>query len=275
MPLRPIVNKLEDVEEAQRGLYEPEMDSENKPTGRHIVSIVKEGGYELRNTTNLLNALAAEREQNKNLNSQLTKFEGIEPEKVTALTNELEQLKAANPDNKKIEELVEERVEPYKAEISRQLESYKSEAAKQLEEKDKVIAHRETQLRKNLVSDYANKVAGVVAISPALIAPHLERQLKADLDGDTARTVIIDDSGNPRLSSKDIQSPMTEAEWVDEIRKNPEFAPLIKGEGNPGTGSPQPNSKPNFNGAPAFSEAKSLDDKVAAIEARQAARGGG
>lgn len=275
MPLRPIVTQLDEVEEAHRSLYEPEMDSDGKPTGNHIVSIVKEGGYELRNTTSLLSALAAEREQNKTLNSQLHKFDGIDPDNVAALTNELAQLKESNPDNKKIEELVEERVEPYKAEISRQLESYKSEAAKQLEDKDAIIARREKQLRQNLVSDYANKVAAQVSISPSLIAPHLERQLKADLDGDSARTVIIDASGNPRLSSKDINSPMTESEWVDEIKKNPEFAPLIKGEGNPGTGSPQPSSKPNFNGVPEFSKAKSLDDKVKAIEAKQAARGGG
>lgn len=275
MPLKPKVSKLEDVQEQYRDLYEPEMGSDGQPTGEYIVSIAKENGFELANTTGLMNALSAEREQNKQFKSQLSQFEGVDPAKFRSLQEENEQLKALNPNEQEVDKLVEQRIEPYKAEIGRQLETYKSEASKQLEDREGTIGRLKSQLEKTLVTDLAIKVASQISSAPNLLAPHLEKHIRADLEGDTARSVIVDANGNPRLSSKDINSPMTETEWVEEIKKNPDFAPLIKAEGKPGTNSPQPTNGNPSPGAIKFSEAKTPDQKLEAIRARVAAKGGG
>lgn len=274
MPLKPKVSKLEEVEEKYRELYEPEMGSDGQATGHYIVSIVKEGGYELANTQGLMNALSAEREQNKQYKTQLAQFEGVDPAKFRSLQDENEQLKAANPNEQEIEKLVEQRVEPYKVEIGRQLETFKTEASKQLEDRETANSKLKSQLQKTLVTDFAMKVASQVSANPALLAPLLERNIRADFEGDVARSVIVDANGNPRLSSKDINSPMSEMEWAEEIKKNPEFAPLIKTEGKPGTGSPQPTNGKLPDGAIKFSDAKTPKEKTEAIRARMAAKGG-
>ncbi len=275
MPLKPVIKKLDDVEEAHRSLYEPETDNDGKPTGSYIVSISKENGYELHNSEKLMGALNGEREANRTLKSQLSKFEGVDPDKFTAMTAELEQLKSTSSSNKKVEELVEERIEPYKAEIAKQLDVYKAEATAQIEERENKIKLREEQLHKHLVSDYAMRVASDVSTSPSLMVNELSKQLRADLDGDTARVVILDENGNPRFSKEDLNKPISEAEWISGIKSNPEFAPIIKSESKPGTNSPQTGNRSPMNGAIQFSEAKTMEDKKAAIEAKIAARGGG
>lgn len=274
MPLKPIVQKLDDVDEKHRDLYAPETDAEGNSTGNFIVSIAAENGYELRNTDALLNALNSERENNKQLKGQLSHFDGVDPAKYKSSLDELEKLRASNPNKQKVDEMVEERITPYKEEINRQLESYKGEATKQLDEKDQTINRLNGQLEKTLVNDFAMSIANKVSSSPGLLAPHLTKFVKADLEGDVARSVIVDANGNPRFSREDINKPMSETEWVEEIKKNPDFAPLIKSEGKPGTGSPQPNGGTPHPGAMKYSDAKTPQQKVEILRQRLQAKGG-
>lgn len=275
MPLKPVISKLEDVEENIRSLYEPELDKEGKSTGKFIVSIAKEGGYELHNSEALLNALQSERGTVSELQSQLKSFDGVDPKQYQSLAHELEQLKKSNPKEQEIEELVNQRVEPLKAEITNQLEVYKSEASQKLEEKDSAISSYETQLTKLLVSDKAISIASSISDSPDLLAPHIERHLKADLSEGKASTVFVDSSGNRRISKIDIHKHMDEEEFIADFKKNKQYAPLIRSEVKPGSGPTNPNNPNPSIGSVKFSEAKSMEDKKAAIGQRVANGGGG
>lgn len=108
----------------------------------------------------------------------------------------------------------------------------------------KVIAAREegkaevTKLRgmlENLLVDSeARNLANEISISPSLLTPIIKARLRAELDGDTPITRVLDANGKP--------SAMNIAELKQELVANKEFAAIIKGSNGSGGGAGGNNS---------------------------------
>lgn len=265
--LKSVVETIEQVDEKFRDVYVPEKGPEDKETGRYILAVEPYAGYELANTTNLRKALDTERGDAKRYKSELTKYEGIDPTIYKSTVEELQALKDADPANEEhINDLVAKRTESAQQNFAKQIESYKAEAAKREEMSATERAQLKSILNKSLVSEKAYQLAKDISISPELMAPHIEPYLKLSIEGDRASVLVVDENGNPR-AGKDFSTPMTTQELIEEISKNPRFAPLVKGSETSGAGGAQP--RQDFGaGAKKYDPKASLAERAAAIAAR-------
>jgi hypothetical protein len=127
--------------------------------------------------------------------------------------------------------------DPNRAKDMKTLEdSYKNKIADDKKASDKTIQRLTEQLQKSLVADQALKIAAELAGDNAeVLVPHIEKRLKADLEGDTPITRVIDAKGQLSALSFD----ELKKEFVD----NAKFSGIIiaskghGGAGDKGTGT--------------------------------------
>lgn len=267
MPLKALVDNLDNVEENHKDLYVPETGADEQETGRFVLAVESVGGVELRNTANLMKALETERGEAKKYKSELSRFDGLDPDIYKSLQEENEQLKAEDPNREeKINELAESRVESVKREANKRYESLKTEAIKNEEllkaDRDRLKAGLESIL----VKERALQIAGKISDSPHLLAKHIEGFIQADVDGEIPSSVFVDVSGNPRLSPNDINKQMNEEEFINDLVKDSQYAPLIRSSTTPGGGAPtnRGNLPPNLNGK--YDPTKSENERLAALK---------
>jgi len=106
--------------------------------------------------------------------------------------------------------------------------SYKDQLQKQKEKLEGIVNKFKDMLKKLLVSDIAKTVAGEISTSPALLLPHIERRLTAELDGDEPITRVLGIDGKPSALSIE----QLKQEFVD----SKDFAPIIIGSKASGSG---------------------------------------
>lgn len=106
--------------------------------------------------------------------------------------------------------------------------SYKDQLNKQKEKLEGMITKFKDMLKKLLVSDIAKTLAAEISTSPALLLPHIERRLTAELDGDEPVTRVLGADGKPSALSVE----QLKQEFVD----SKDFAPIIIGSKASGSG---------------------------------------
>lgn len=106
--------------------------------------------------------------------------------------------------------------------------SYKDQLEKQKTKFEGMITKFKDMLKKLLVSDIAKTLASEISTSPALLLPHIERRLTAELDGDEPITRVLGVDGKPSALSVE----QLKQEFVD----SKDFAPIIIGSKASGSG---------------------------------------
>lgn len=97
--------------------------------------------------------------------------------------------------------------------------SYEGKLEKQKGESDAKISKLTSNLNNLLVDNAAMAIANKISKSPKLLIPHIKARLKADLDGDSPVTRVLDGEGNV--------SATTLAELETEFVANPDFSAII------------------------------------------------
>lgn len=273
MPLKAVVDNLESVEEQHRSLYQPERDSEGKETGKHIVAVEPTSGYALENIESLKGALSKTRTEKDDLSKKLKNFEGIDPKKVKSLEQEVEQLRTTDAETEeRVNQIVESQTKAKLEEAASRLEQAQSDFEAQFNKTEEEKGQLRDSLKKVLVSDRAKAMAESISDDPQLLAPLLERQMKCVIDEHGPRVQFVDEHGTVRIG-KDINSDMTDPEFVEHVKKSPEYATLIRSEQKPGSGPKQPSGGkiPNSNTQydPNAPESTRLASIEAAVQARK------
>ncbi len=268
MVMKPVVESLDSVDEKFRGEYVPEKGPENQETGRFILAVDSQDGYEVVNTSGYRKTLDTLRGEIKEHKNTLSQFEGIDPTTYKETVEELQRFKEADPEKEEhINEQVAQRTEAAQAKMQQQLETFKTEAEKRQNE---TIAERDKfkgMLTQVSVVEKAHVLAAKVSASPDLLAPHIMPFLKLNTEGKTPVLEVVDANGTPR-SGKDFSTPMTTDELLEEISNEPKFSPLIKAPTNSGPGN-EPPSKNKFGSLPKPYDPKApIEERVAAIAAR-------
>jgi len=128
--------------------------------------------------------------------------------------------------------------------------SWGDKAAKAKEDNDAIIASKDKFISKMLVSNVATAMASEISTSPALILPHIQSRLVADLDGDEPTTKVLGADGKV--------SALTVADLQKEFVDNKDFAPIIVASKASG-GAGDKGQKTGLGGAPRQSDDKPLD----------------
>lgn len=235
MTLKAVVDNLDSVDEQHRSLYQPERDSDGKETGLHIVAIEAANGYNLENIESLKGALSNTRTERDDVVKKLKNFEGIDPKKYKALETKVEELQTTDAETEdRVNKIVESQTKAKLEEAAARLEQANTEFQSQLDTSKSESDQLKGWLHQSQVSDRAKAMAESVSDDPQLLAPLIERNMKCIIDEKGPRVQFVDDSGTVRIG-KDINSDMSEIEFIEDMKKNPKYATLIRSDQIPGT----------------------------------------
>lgn len=122
--------------------------------------------------------------------------------------------------------------------------SYKEKMAKREGEMTAKLEARETQIRKILVDNVAERLAKEISVSPSLLIPHIKARLAVEFGEEGASTRVLDADGKPSASTLD--------DFKGELLSNKEFSPILigsKASGGAGGAAP-PATSIQGSGAP-------------------------
>jgi hypothetical protein len=272
MTLKAVVDNLDNVDEQHRSLYQPERDSEGKETGKHIVAIEPVNGYNLENIESLKGALSNTRTERDDIAKKLKNFEGIDPKKYKALETKVEELQTTDAETEdRVNKIVESQTKAKLEEAAARLEQANTEFQSQLDTSKTESEQLRNSLKQVLVSDRAKAMAESISDAPQLLAPLIERNMKCVIDEKGPRVQFVDDNGTVRIG-KDIHNDMSESEFIEDMKKNDKFAPLIRSDQRPGTDPKAPGGgTQKIQGSTTYDPKASRQERVAAIKARQSA----
>lgn len=221
MALKPLIEKLEDVEEPLRTLYA-------EKDGKFVLDI--EGGYE--DTTQLKTTVSRLRKTSGDLERKVKQWEtlGKTPDEITELLAEIEELRAkdgGDGNNTDIEKIKAQMNERHQREMKAAADS-KSAAEK---ERD--------QLRTEL---FQTKIDNALTTAIATENGNVRLVLKiardfVQMQEENGKVVmrVVDEDGTVRVNGKG--DPMSIAELVVEMKASDDYAQLFYGTGSSGSGS--------------------------------------
>jgi DNA-directed RNA polymerase subunit F len=218
MALKLMLEKLEDVTEAQRALY-----------------VEKDGKFHLdvdglEDTTGLKNALASERnnvKEAKRLAKELQdRFEGLDPDKAREIMAKFDQdgevaLIAAG----KIDEVIAKRSEKLRAALDKQVNE-----AKQQTEAEKQRANKFSQ---RVLDNHIRQAATAAGVHKNAVDDALLRARTMFTLNDDGDAIQLTSDGTPVLG-KDGKTPFTPMEWLESMK---DTAPHWFPAGNSGGGA--------------------------------------
>lgn len=218
MKLDFVRESLDGLDEQYHGLYE-------EKDGKFILQV--DGGESDEAVAGLKKALDAERARVKRLQQERKDAPGLPDDFDLEEYNKLKQ-EAADRETKEAER---------RGEWDKLKARLKEDHQKALDAKDATIAALSGQVDGLLIDNEVRRAAEAAGGYPDLLLPHARRQVKAVVNDDGTRTVqVVDADGTPALAEGG------EAQTIEgllKVMKGQEaFAPLFKGTGATGSGSP-------------------------------------
>lgn len=213
MALKPVVAKIEDVDEKYRPLYKP-------GTGGFVLDF--EGADDLGRLGEFRNNNIELRKQQEALAAQLKSFEGIDPEAVKSLREQQDKAKAEEEKELirkgKFDELVARRTAAARADLDSQIKATRTT----LEEREKTITALQGRLSVLVVDSDVAKAIEAVGLKPragALDDIHRRARDVWKVD-DSGNMVAVDPSKggkSPLYSAEKAGEPITMKEYVAKV----------------------------------------------------------
>ena len=214
MPLKSIINSLDDVDEAHRPFY-------REDAGRHVLDVESVDGFALGNVNGLKTALSAERRahgdseaQRREALARLDTFGDLDPDAARAALARV----AAGPVDD-VEKTVTARVEAMRASIAAAASTETTAARAEVDTLKGILSKREAQLLKltkdGVMRSELDRVRPIDDAVDALMLMAGQSVDMVEVDGEmTAR--VVDKAGNPRLDAAG--APVSIRAFMKEMR---------------------------------------------------------
>lgn len=212
MSLQFSVDKLDQVPEAQRGLYKQDT------SGKFVLDL---DGYE--DPVGLKSALNKERDAAQAAAKQVRAWAalGKTPEEIQALVDTQAQAERDKlTKGGEWDKLKAQMADQHKVEIGR---------------KDERITTLTRSLERRLIDADATSAIAAAKGVPALLLPHVRASVKVIEDGGDFKVQVVDVSGNPRVNSKGEFLSITDL--VGEMRQSDVFGRAFEPSGTTGSGA--------------------------------------
>lgn len=226
MPIEPIVESLENVDEALRGLYV------EKGEGKFVLDVTPKGGYELANTEGLKSALGKERARAAELEGRTKAFGDLDPQDIKFKLQRLQELENIDP-SKEADKLLEAKLKSIQEQMSAK---HKAE----LQAKEELLGKNQNYLKKMLIDDAAKSAivkAGGNERTLTYLLPHVINSLSIQETENGFITQVRDEYGNPRIGDSN-GSAMTVEQLVIEMKGKDLWGPAFPGTDKSGGGMP-------------------------------------
>lgn len=236
MALKAIVDKLDSVPEAHRGLYAAGK-ADDGTEGKFVLQVESVSGFALENVEGLKSALGKERTKVGTLEAAVAGFKGLDPEKVKtdlAKLADLEKIDPATEADKIAEAKVRAATDQLVAKHTQEADALKSTIA---------------GLSKSL-EGYAIDAVATAAIAkekgvPELLMPLIRAQTRVKMADGKVAVEVLDKDGNVRIGDAK-GNPMTIEGLVAEMKSSEAYGRAFEGSGQSGTGK-----RPGETGGPA------------------------
>lgn len=217
--LKLVIDKLDDVDEAVRPLYE-------EKDGKFHLSV---DGIE--DTTPLKTALAAAKREAQERRQKLEAWA-----KLGKTAEEIEQLLA---DEGKREMSEAERKGEWDKLKTQMNERHAADLAKKdltVKDREGKISSLRSALERHLIDATATAAIAAQKGVPELLLPHVRKHVKVEEseDGQDFVVSVVDSKGGPRVNGKG--EPLSISEFVAEMQQNEVFARAFEGTGSSGSG---------------------------------------
>ena len=215
MALRIVADSAADLPEPLRG-------AAKMVEGKPVVETLPDG-WALEDVAGLKRTLSEERTSRKALEKAVAQFEGIDD--AAAAREALTQMRAgALKSSKELDE------------FRKQLEA---KVGADLAKKDQAVSALTKQLTEQLVDGAALKAIAEAGGNPKLLMPILRSAVKAEMGTDGTFAVTLHDEQGKQLVSTaaGATGPMGIAEFVSQLRTQPEFKGAFAGSGTGGSGA--------------------------------------
>lgn len=252
MALKAVIEKLEEVPEATRTLYQ-------ERDGRFVLDVEPAEGFALEDVGGLKSTLGKEMTRRKALEKTVEQYKDIDPEKAREALLKLEELGNIDP-HKEADKIVEQRV---KAATGQIVEKHTKEMDALRNENKSLQASFQSLLIDNAATAALAEAKGSVD----LLLPHVQRQTRVRRLEDGRHIVeVVDKDGTVRIGNSK-GDPMTISDLVQEMRKSEAYGRAFEGTGNSGSGMqpPKPGASP-LNGIKSRKDFKSEKDRAAWID---------
>jgi hypothetical protein len=224
LKLKAIVNDINEVEEAHRGLYIEEEKDENgvkKKTGRWRLQV--EGAETEEDIASLRSALAKERQKGERLDALEKKFKDINPEEYRRLQEEAERQRAR-------EEQIQRDTQAAIEAAKRDHEQAMTQVQSQL--RDVTVRYHELFVETQLYPHIAEAKG-----SHDLLLPHLKKRVRVREDARTKelKLELLNADGGKLLGAEGADG--TFKDLVEEFRKSERFGRAFDGYNQSGSGA--------------------------------------
>jgi hypothetical protein len=206
------------------------------------------------------NRLVAESTEANEAATEITPeaFEALRAEKEALIANRNEVLKEAKAAKAKLARYSEIDPDEYKT-LKTQAEEaerkrleavgdWKAREAQLLEKVGKDIEAKESRIKalesyreRMLVDAKATEALAAAKGSIKVLLPHIKAHIRVVEEDGEATVHIVDDKGNVRIGDSKM-NPMTIAQFVEEMKSDPEFARNFEGSGSSGGGATKSNA---------------------------------
>lgn len=243
MTLKSRVDKIEDVEEAQRSLY-----------------VERDGAFFLdADYSDVVSAAT------KKANSEAAKFRH-ELKAFAELGMSAEEIQAL----KKAREEDEETKSLKGGEFDKLKKQLVDQHSAELKKKDDSIGNMRSTLEKHLVDGAAIAALAAAKGSTELLLPHVRSKVKVFEDGGEYVARVVDVKGDPRVNAKG--DFLSIAELVSEMRSSDSFSRAFDGDGAGGGGMPPGGGKQGSGSsgstAKSMAEARTPKEKAAFLRSK-------
>jgi hypothetical protein len=229
MPIKQVFEKKDDAPEWMR-------DSLLEHDGQFVFEA--ELPHEVRG---LKAALEGERRAKGDAEKALKTFEGIDAERARKLLADAEKLEADKLKNKGDWETRETQL---KEQLAKDLQAREQQFQTELKAREDRINKLQSALEKSLIEAQATVAITNSKGAPALLLPHVLRQVKVVEENGEFVARVLDAQGQPRIANVK-GDPFTIANLVDEMRGNEIFGRAFEASNAGGSGAPPSNKGGN------------------------------
>ena len=229
MPIKALLDNLDEVGEAAKGFYKETED------GKFMLDVTPVEGYTLEKVDGLRSALSKERQNVTTLKEQVSGLDGLDLAEAREAMKQVEKMKDWTPE------------EEVKQKMAAQIQQIETKFNKDLGIKDTAIATLVSQLETTLVDNAVRSALSsheMVKGGSDLIMPHIKKFIKlTEVDGNKVPQ-ILNENGEPRISQETgATGPMGIPEFITTLKDHEACSLVFKG-----TGANGPNGKNINNG---------------------------
>lgn len=251
MPLKAVVDSIDDIAEAHRDLYKEDGD-------KFILQVEPVNGFALENIEGLKGTLGKEMTKRKALEKEVLKYKDLDPDKAREALAKLEELGNLDP-AKEADRIVAERLEAAKKQL---LDRH----TKEIGDRDAKVGNLTKTIESLLIDNAATSAIAELKGAVKLLLPHVKSHTRVrEADGKYV-VEVVDAEGNARIGNSK-GDPMTIKDLVQEMRQSEEFGRAFEGSGHSGGGTQHGNGGGSpQNKIKRRSELKTRADRVAFVE---------